>query len=443
MATLTQRLANFNHYPTQICTVTRPERHRELLTITQPVIARGQGCSYGDASLNDNILSTERLNRLLEFDRHHGILTAEAGVTLKEILDVIVPRGWFLPVTPGTQYVSLGGCVATDAHGKNHPHAGSLGQHILGLEIILAHGESVHCSPQQHADIFWATIGGMGLTGVISAIVLQLLPIASRYMRVTHQATANLEQALAFLTNTTEPYSIIWLDTFATGKNLGRGVLMTAHHAERIELPETLQLQPFTGAPQKSLAMPCYAPNWLLNKNTAKIFNRFYYQKQIKKSAPFITDYGNYFYPLDRIRHWNYLYGKRGFVQYQCALPYATASAALRQLLSYLQTTRYPSFLATLKRFGTAGSGLLSFPIPGFTLALDLPLIDTELFTVLNKLDEIVVAHSGRVYLAKDARLSAAMFRAMYPRYAEWLAVKNKWDPEHIFCSSLSKRLEI
>lgn len=438
-------LTNFNHYPKQTCILARPEHYHQLLNITEPVIARGQGCCYGDASLNENgqVILTEHLNRLLEFDPNHGILTVEAGIKLQDILDLIVPYGWFLPVTPGTQYASLGGCVAADVHGKNHHVAGSLGQHILGLELILAHGKTIHCSPSQDPDIFWATIGGMGLTGIIGTVVLQLIPIPSSYMQVTHRIITNFEQMLDALTNSTAPYNIAWLDLLNTGKYFGSGIIMEAHHAALIELPEELRAAAFSKIKKTPITIPNHCPNWLLNKSLLKTFNKLYRWRNSKKTGPFITHYQSYFYPLDDIAHWNRLYGKRGFIQYQCVIPTLSAAKTIQKMLEYLKTTPYPIYLASLKQFGAAGLGMLSFPMPGFTLALDIPLLDHGLFIVLDKLDDMVAASGGRVYLAKDARLKPNLFRAMYPRYSEWLAVKEKIDPEWFFSSSLSRRLEL
>lgn len=455
MPTLITPISGWGRYPVQSCELERPERYADLRPDSDSVIARGQGRSYGDAALNENrrVLLTERVNRLLEFDVVNGILRAEAGATLAEILNVIAPKGWFLPVTPGTKFVSLGGCVAADVHGKNHHHEGSFGDHVLGIELILADGSRVTCTPDDNAELFWATVGGMGLTGIIGEVTFKLIPIQSAHMMVRHHAAGNLEQLFRHLEDPAidDRYTVAWIDSLATGKNLGRGIAMCGHHAAAEELPVNIG-DAFSTSQKRSRSVPFDLPGWALNPLSIGAFNSFYYQVEGKKQQPFLTSYDPYFYPLDAIGHWNRLYGKRGFVQYQCVIPDATGFEGIRNLLEVLLDSRRPSFLAVLKRFGAQGRGLLSFPMAGYTLALDLPIRsgkllaghpDDGLFALLNKLDEIVLQHGGRVYLAKDARLSAESFRAMYPRYSEWLKIKNAVDPENRFSSSLARRLGI
>ena len=428
----------------QPCELERPERYADLRPGVASLIARGQGRSYGDAALNENgrVLLTGRVNRLLEFDAENGVLRAEAGVTLAEILEVIAPRGWFLPVTPGTKFVSLGGCVAADVHGKNHHHDGSFGNHVLSIELILADGGRVLCSPSENPELFWATVGGMGLTGIIGEVAVKLAPIQSDYVMVRHHAAGNLEQLFQHLQNPAldDRYTVAWIDSLATGQKLGRGIAMCGHHAAAEELPAG-----FTGAVQskRSRSIPFDFPAWALNPLSIGAFNALYYQREGGKREPFLSGYDPYFYPLDAIGDWNRMYGKRGFVQYQCVIPERAAFEGIKALLEEITGSRRPSFLAVLKRFGAQGRGLLSFPVAGYTLALDLPIRDEGLFALLDRLDRIVLQHGGRVYLAKDARLSAASFRAMYPRYEEWLKIKNAVDPQNRFSSSLSRRLEI
>ena len=442
MAVSITQLGGWGRYPVQSCELERPERYRGLHPSAASLIARGQGRSYGDAALNENgrVLLTERVNRLLDFDAEQGVLHAEAGVTLAEILEVIVPHGWFLPVTPGTKFVSLGGCVAADVHGKNHHRDGSFGEHVLGLELILADASRVWCTPAEDAELFWATVGGMGLTGIIGEVKLKLLPLANAWMSVRHYAAGNLDQLFELLQDPQldDRYAVAWLDSMATGKDRGRGIAMFGHHAEAGAVT--------VGPPDRinrSWSMPFDLPQWMLNRSSISAFNERYYQRQQAKHGPFLSSHDAYFYPLDSIGHWNRLYGKRGFVQYQCVLPEESAREGIAQLLEMLARSSTASFLAVLKRLGAAGKGLLSFPMSGYTLALDLPIRDHELFAVLDGLDEIVLEHGGRVYLAKDARLAAQSFRAMYPRYEAWLRVKNRVDPENRFSSSLSRRLEI
>lgn len=444
MPTLITPISGWGRYPVQPCELERPERYADLLPFAGGIIARGQGRSYGDASLNENghVLLTERVNRLLKLDAARGILLAEAGVTLADILDVIVPKGWFLPVTPGTKFASLGGCVAADVHGKNHHHDGSFGNHVLGMEMILSNGKRMLCSPTEKPALFWATVGGMGLTGIIGEVVLKLIPIESDFMVVRHHAAADLEQLFQLLESTDldDRYTVAWIDSLTTGKNLGRGIAMFGHHATKEEA---------SSSPGKSrkikhgLSIPFDFPAFALNPLSIGAFNALYYSREGKKREPFLSSYDPYFYPLDSIGHWNRMYGKRGFVQYQCAIPSATAFEGIKALLEKLSASKRPSFLAVLKRFGAQGKGLLSFPMAGYTLALDMPIRNQGLFDLLDELDAIVLKYGGRIYLAKDARLSAESFRAMYPQYSDWLKVKKVVDPKNIFSSNLSRRLKI
>ncbi|MDD5180737.1 MAG: FAD-binding oxidoreductase, partial [Gallionellaceae bacterium] len=358
MATLVTRLSGWGRYPVQTCELERPERYADLRPNVASLIVRGQGRSYGDAALNENgrVLLTGRVNRLLEFDTEQGILRAEAGVTLAEILEVIVPQGWFLPVTPGTKFVSLGGCVAADVHGKNHHHDGSFGEHVLALGMILADGSRVACSPSGNQELFWATVGGMGLTGIIGEVTLKLMRIASTSMMVRHHRADNLEQLFQLLQNpaTDDRYTVAWIDSMASGAQLGRGVAMCGHHAAACDngavthLPQSLphgerEGKPFShrgkgwegGEPAVSgnkckRSIPFNFPAWALNPLSIGAFNALYYRHDGGKREPFLSGYDPYFYPLDAIGNWNRLYGKRGFVQYQCVIPDATAFEGIK-----------------------------------------------------------------------------------------------------------------
>ncbi|MDR3390299.1 MAG: FAD-binding oxidoreductase [Sulfuriferula sp.] len=440
--TLSRPLSGWGRYPVEVCEQVRPERYRDLRPAAEQQIARGQGRSYGDAALGKRVILTERVNRLLAFDATSGVLRAEAGATLAEILDVIVPQGWFLPVTPGTRFASLGGCVAADVHGKNHHHDGAFSRHVLAIELILADGSRITCSATQNAALYWAAVGGMGLTGIIGEVSLQLIPVSSPYVQVRHHAAANLAETFALFNDAAldDKYSVAWIDCLASGDSLGRSVLMCGHHAPHDDLPAALR-QPTK--PGKARAIPFDLPALALNPFSVKLFNALYYRQQSGKTEPFFTHYSEYFYPLDSVAHWNRLYGKRGFVQYQCVIPDSGAFAAVTALLQALSQSRRPSFLAVLKRLGPQSPGLLSFPMAGYTLALDIPLRDDGVFALLKKLDEIVLHYGGRVYLAKDAVLTPQEFRVMYPRYAEWRAIKQDVDPALKFQSSLSRRLEL
>lgn len=444
MATRVAPISGWGRYPVQSCELERPERYADLRPCEGGLIVRGHGRSYGDAALNEDgrVLLTERVNRLLDLDAEQGILRAEAGVTLAEILGVIVPKGWFLPVTPGTKFVSLGGCVAADVHGKNHHRDGSFGDHILGMEMILADGRRLSCSSDENSALFWATVGGMGLTGIIGEVTLKLTPVQSGQMMVRHHSADNLEQLFQLLEDpaTDDRYTVAWLDSLATGQHLGRGIAMFGHHASREELPPGPESSP---KPKHSRSIPFDFPAFALNSLSIGAFNALYYSREGRRLEPFLCGYDPYFYPLDAIGNWNRLYGKRGFVQYQCVIPGAAAFDGIKLLLEKLADSRRASFLAVLKRFGAQGKGLLSFPMAGYTLALDLPIRDEGLFGLLDELDKTVLQFGGRVYLAKDARLSAESFRAMYPRYGEWLKIRNVVDPKNWFSSSMARRLGI
>jgi decaprenylphospho-beta-D-ribofuranose 2-oxidase len=410
------------------------------------MIARGQGRSYGNAAMSADgqVMLTERLNRILAFDNETGLLRAEAGTTIAEVLQTFVPRGWFPAVTPGTKFVSLGGCVAADVHGKNHHRNGTLGNHIAEIELVLANGERRRCSPQQDKELFWATAGGMGLTGIITEVSMQLIPIESAHMIVQHHKARDLDESLEFLENRAfdDHYTVAWLDCLAAGKNFGRGVLKRAHHATLSELPvetkEPLKMKPYR---QRNLRFDF--PAWLLKPFSVSLFNQLYYFSQSAKKKPFVTSYENFFYPLDRLGNWNRMYGRRGFLQYQCVLPTAQARRGLQLLLQELARSGRASFLTVLKRLGAEGPGLLSFPKEGYTLTLDLPLSGPALFQFLDRLDEIVLEHGGRIYLAKDTRVKAETFRAMYPRFAEWQQIKAQVDRHNCFNSDLARMLNM
>lgn len=438
-------LAGWGRYPVVDSTVRRPERFHQLGVNESPLIARGLGRSYGDASLNTHgeTLLMERLNRCLEFDHGTGILRAEAGLALAEILDAFVPKGWFVPVTPGTKFATLGGCVACDVHGKNHHQDGTFSKYVREIELLVADGSRRKVTPESDPDLFWATVGGLGLTGIITEVTLQLKKISTAYMRVQHRVAKDLDTVMDLLDtpHKEDQYSVAWIDCLAKGKDLGRSIVMTGHHAADDELPKKVK-HPLEIKSRLQLSVPCNCPQFVLNPFTVKAFNGLYYWFEGQKEAPFTVDYDRYFYPLDAVHNWNLIYGKRGFLQYQFVLPSETASEGLRETLAELSKSRRASFLAVLKKFGPQGSGMLSFPHEGYTLALDIA-NDEGLLPFLDTLDEQVLKHRGRVYLAKDARLSSASLRTMYPRLDEFLAVKKRVDPNNTFSSDLARRLEM
>jgi decaprenylphospho-beta-D-ribofuranose 2-oxidase len=442
--TLNKELSGWGRYPRAWCELVRPERYADLLAVAGPTIVRGQGRAYGDAALNTahRVLLTERLNRLLEFNPQSGLLRAEAGLTMQDLLDFAVPRGWFPQVTPGTKFVSLGGCVAADVHGKNHHHDGAFSSSLISLELIQGDGSRLHCSRDENSEAFWATVGGMGLTGIIGEVELQLRPIASAYMRASHHAARNLKHAFElFEQYDSASYSVAWIDLLATGAEQGRSVVMLGEHADSDALDAEGIRQPLQGKVRGTRRIPFDMPSRLLNPVTIGGFNALYYRLEGGRSAPFIVDYDKFFYPLDVLADWNRLYGKRGFLQYQCVVPRDGAFDALSQLLDALALSKHPAFLGVLKKMGAASGGLMSFPAAGYTLALDLPFTGDGVLELLQVFDHIVIAAGGRVYLAKDARLDSITLRAMYPATEKFLQIKHELDVDGRFSSNLSRRL--
>ena len=437
-------LSGWGRYPKADQTVERPEKASQLGVFNGTTLARGQGRSYGDAALNStgHLVLTERLDRFLEFDPESGLLKIEAGATLKDVLDAMVPKGWFVPVTPGTKYSSIGGCVAADVHGKNHHRDGSFGQYVTSLDMLLADGARLVCSPDQYPDLFWATIGGMGLTGIIESVSFRMEPIETAYVKVRHRRAGNLDVAFNLMENDQydDRYSVCWIDCLSRGRKMGRSVLITGHHAAKSEVP-LMSHAPLEIKERRVKDFKRDWPGFMLNRFSLRLFNALYYWRQGRRGE-FRSDYNTFFYPLDRFHNWNRMYGKRGFVQYQFVVPRDQAREGVRKVIDLISRSGRASFLAVLKRMGPASRGMLSFPLDGYTLALDIPLTN-DLVDFLKKLDEIVLQHKGRVYLAKDARLPAAAFRQMYPRLGEFLKAKREYDPENRFTSDLARRLEI
>ena len=407
-------------------------------------ISHGLGRSYGDAALNKDggVVGHTRLNRFLAFDAHTGVLECEAGASLDEILHYFLPRGFFLPVTPGTKFVTIGGAIAADVHGKNHHQDGTFGNFLLDFKLLTAKGEVISCSPASNPEVFWATLGGMGLTGVVLSARIKLRPVESAYVLVDYQKAENLEDALGRMTESdaSYQYSVAWIDCLATGRHMGRAVLMRGNHAKASELPSSIR-NPLAAPHLHSFTLPFDFPSVALNSLTIGAFNTLYYAIH-RNAARQVVDYEKFFYPLDAIHHWNRMYGRRGFVQYQVALPLENGVQSLKEVLTRLARSRRASFLAVLKRFGESNPGLLSFPIRGYTLALDLP-VAGGLIPLLHELDRVVLDHGGRVYLAKDTVMTPESFAAMYPKLEEFRRVKNRLDPQHRISSSMARRLSI
>ncbi|WP_295384906.1 FAD-binding oxidoreductase [uncultured Thiodictyon sp.] len=387
------------------------DRRAPLPPSDHPRLVYGNGRSYGDVCLNDGgeVLLARGLDRFIAFGAATGVLRAEAGVLLSEVLDLAVPRGWFLAVTPGTRFVTLGGAVANDVHGKNHHRAGTFGCHVRALELVRSDGSRRECSPTQSPDWFAATIGGLGLTGLIAWVEIQLSRIPGPWLHAESRRFSALAEffPLSEAADRRDEFTVAWVDCAARGANLGRGILLKGSFAP---------VAAGRGTPPKAhgrLSVPVTPPFSLINRLTLDAFNALYYRKPEDAG---LTHYAPFFYPLDGIGHWNRIYGPKGFLQYQCVLPPAVAEPALRELLARIARSGEGSFLAVLKRFGGRVSpGLLSFPRPGVTIALDFPFKGQATLRLLDTLDAVVAAAGGALYPAKDARMGPAMFRRSFP----------------------------
>jgi decaprenylphospho-beta-D-ribofuranose 2-oxidase len=431
--------------------VYRPARLRDLNDCLRQdsaggIIARGMGRSYGDsASLaGGSVILTERLNRMLAFDIEHGLLTCEAGISFAEILAVFVPRGYFLPVTPGTKFVSVGGAIAADIHGKNHHVHGSLGNFVESLDLRTALGDELHCSRAENSDVFWATIGGMGLTGIILRATIRLIRIETNQIRADYLRLNNLRELLTrfVLEQEKSTYSVAWIDCVANGSKLGRSVLIRGEHASKDEVrrPDTDSLLNIPR--QRMLTIPFALPEFVLNPYSVAAFNSVYYRTHPSRQRVLMS-FEPFFYPLDKVARWNRIYGKRGFIQYQVLLPLESSSEGFSKLLGEIVNARIASFLGVMKRTGDANPGMLSFCRPGVTLALDLPNVGRPLRDLVERLDAIVVDYAGRLYFAKDSISSPETFQAMYPRLEEFRQVRARLDPNGHYVSSQARRLRI
>ncbi len=434
------KISNWGLFPwIDAQTVSSKEELIDQLKEKSTLIARGMGRCYGDSSLNDLIWSALQYSEIVEFDDRTGRVTCEAGVTLEKILSVVVPKGWFLPVTPGTKYVSVGGAVASDIHGKNHHNLGGFCQHLFWFKLMLADGKIVTCSSTDNSDLFNATCGGMGLTGCILEASFQLLKIETSYIRQTQLKLPNIDAAIdAFEQMSAVTYSVAWIDCLATGANLGRSVLFLGEHARLDELSDRERQEPLVVDVKPKRSIPFYFPKFALSTWSVKLFNWVYYYGHPAKRES-LVHYGPFFYPLDKILHWNRMYGRRGFTQYQCVIPKNCGREGMNAILKELSQSGEGSFLAVLKLLGPEDF-LISFPMEGYTLALDIP-IKSKNFELMNRLDQIVLRYGGRLYLSKDARMPAEMMRKGYPKLPQFIDIKQKFDPNRQFESLQSKRL--
>jgi len=399
-------------------------------------IARGAGRSYGDSALATQLIGSRFWDNFLSLDEERKTLRCGAGVTLGEILRVCIPRGLFLPVLPGTKEVSVGGAIAADIHGKNHHRDGSFGMHVIELSLVLPSGELRRCSAVENSELFHATCGGMGLTGFIVEATLALAPIESSYIDQQSLVAPNLQACFERIEESADShYSVAWLDCLARGSELGRSILYLGEHS-----PARSRKSDRTFPERGRVGIPFATPAFLLNRATMSVFNSSYYKLQASKKRRVSLDCDKYFFPLDSLSNWNRLYGSKGFLQYQFVIPSGAALTGITTVLERISQAGKGSFLSVLKKFGAANENLLSFPTEGYTLTLDFK-NEPALFPLLDELDRIVLAHGGRLYLAKDARMSEDVFKASYPRWEEFLAIKQQVDRENRIASLQSTRL--
>lgn len=445
-----QWLAGWGRHPVQRCLMQRVDAAGQAIADMAfdeggTVVPRGLGRSYGDSALNADglVLDVSGMNRLIGFDEQTGLLSCEGGVSLDQVIRHFLSRSWFLPTTPGTKYVTVGGAIAADIHGKNHHRVGSFGEFVEDFDLLTASGRVIPCSREVNSEIFFATIGGMGLTGIILSARIRLVRVESAYLAVDSTRTTGLEHTLDLFEAGDPAYehSVAWVDCLAPGRSLGRGIVMQANPATLNELPESARRRPLAVPPKRRVGVPFVPPFSPLNRWTVRAFNEWFYRRHSDGGQ--IVDIDSFFYPLDAVDHWNRAYGPRGFIQYQAFFPRSTSRAGLAELLACVASSRAASFLAVLKSCGKADGGLLSYLEPGHTLALDMPFHPHTTSQLCRRLDEILIRHGGRVYLAKDAMTDARSFATMYPRLAEFQRIKRQIDPQCRFSSAQARRVGI
>ncbi|MEU0655345.1 FAD-binding oxidoreductase [Streptomyces albogriseolus] len=409
-------------------------------------IPRGLGRAYGDAAQNagGEVFDMTGLDRIHAIDADGGTVLCDAGVSLHRLMEVLLPLGWFVPVTPGTRYVTVGGAVGADIHGKNHHVSGSFSRHVLSFELLTADGQVRTVVPG--TPLFEATAGGMGLTGVILTATVRLQPVRTSWMSVDTERASDLDDLMARLADTDHRYrySVAWIDLLARGKATGRAVLTRGDHAPLDALPRSARVrrEPLSFRTSRLPAAPSFVPEGLLSRTTVGLFNEVWYRKAPRARTGELQRIPAFFHPLDGVPHWNRIYGRGGFVQYQFVVGHGREET-LRRIVRRISERRCPSFLAVLKRFGDADPGWLSFPAPGWTLALDIPASLPGLGAFLDELDEEVAGAGGRVYLAKDSRLRPDLLAAMYPRLDDFRSLRAELDPRGVFTSDLSRRLRL
>ncbi len=430
-------LSGWGNYPTSQSEVHRfngQDELRAILAERDCVIPRGNGRSYGDSSLGEHVVDVKRYNLFIDFDSETGTLHVQAGALLSDVLDVFVSRGWFLKITPGTKLITVGGAIASDVHGKNHHVSGCFSECVEMFHLMMANGNVARCSRTENSDLFRATCGGMGLTGVILDARIQLLRIQSANILQTMVKSRDIEETLtAFEDYADKPYSVAWIDCLSSGSDLGRSLLAAG------DFNDDGQLDYRTPANRN---VPRCFPSVLTNKMSARVFNELYFSRVRKKESDRTVGIDTFFYPLDAIDNWNRVYGKRGFVQYQFVLPKESSHAGLVEILTEVSRSGPGSFLAVIKLFGPANDNMLSFPIEGYSLAMDFKIVP-GLFDLLNDLDKFVMKHGGRIYLTKDARAARPVIYDGYSRLQEFRTLRKNLGLDLKFNSVQSRRLEI
>ncbi|MFA9212337.1 MAG: FAD-dependent oxidoreductase [Candidatus Methylacidiphilales bacterium] len=414
-----ERVCNWGLYPQIDANQFSTSNYAEIANFVKKndvIIARGNGRCYGDSSLQKEIFSTLSLNRIIKFDEINGVIYCESGVLLTEILNIIIPKGYFLPVTPGTKFITIGGAVASNIHGKNHHTEGAIAKFIQSFELLIETGEILHCSKQKNSTLFANTIGGMGLTGIVISVQLQIKKIETSYINQQIIKAQNLEEIINYFEkykHTT--YAVAWIDCLAKGNSLGKSILYLGEHTSLSELNKNQLQNPLIIQHKRAINIPFYFPTFILNRLFIRVFNFLFYNKQARSKTNNIIDYNSFFYPLDGLNNWNRMYGKNGFTQYQFVIPFENGKEGLIEILTKISESGCGAFLGVLRTFGPKdlNSSPLSFPMEGYTLAVDFK-VNKKVFQLLNQLDEIVLKYNGRLYLTKDARMTAATFAKSY-----------------------------
>jgi FAD/FMN-containing dehydrogenase len=430
-------LTSWGRYPRIKATASSFETEKDLPPLIEKdkeLIPRGMGRSYGDSAINTSVITTARYNKIHSFDAGKGVVICESGVSLAELIEIYLCRGWFLSITPGTRLITVGGAIASDVHGKNHHTAGCFSECVLWFDLLLPDKSIVRCSRKENRELFLATCGGMGLTGIILTTAVKLRKVNSAFIRETVIRCNNLAEIFQrFEEYQSTTFSVAWIDCAASGKRIGRSVLMAGEHADtgRLNMPRP-----------RTLSVPFDFPGFCLNKYSVSIFNQLYFHKSPSHVKDRLVHLEPFFYPLDKIGNWNRIYGRKGFTQYQPVIPRESAYEALKEILNRIAEEGLGSFLAVLKLLGPENENFLSFPMDGYTLALDFK-IQPKLFPFLDELDRIVMDFGGRIYLTKDVRMSKEVFRKGYPRWEKFAEIREKYNMKGTFESLQSKRLEV